>query len=46
MVYQKRIKKSPHIQSLGRANAILDVIAGADETGVSLSSISKETGLN
>ena len=46
MVNQKRIQNAPRIQSLGRANAILDVIAGGDETGVSLSRVSKETGLN
>ena len=42
----KNKQKVPRIQSLGRADAILDVIAAADETGVGLSHISKTTGLN
>lgn len=39
-------KKTPRIQSLARASAIIDVIAGAGEEGVGLSEISRVTELN
>lgn len=38
--------KPPRIQALGRASAIMDAIAAADEDGVGLSEISKVTALN
>ena len=46
MTKTKINKKVPRIQALARADAILDVIAGADEEGVSLSQVSRITGLN
>ena len=42
----KKKKNKPRIQVLARIDAILDVIAAADETGVGLRHISKTTGLN
>jgi len=38
--------KQPRIQALGRASAIIDVIAGSGEEGVGLSDISRATSLN
>ncbi len=39
-------QKPPRIQALGRASAIIDVIAASGEEGVGLSELSKATMLN